>query len=298
MDAATVPFRHLLLAIAVAFVWGTNFVVIRIGLDTLPPLFFAALRFTFAALPAILFLPRPKVSVGNLAAYGLLIGVGQFGVLFIALRSDISPGLASLVVQTQIFFTIGLSIWLNGERVRSFQWAALALGLAGLALIAANTGGSTTPLGLALILFAALSWAGGNMVAKANGGANMLHYVVWASVFSAPPLFALSFLVEGWPAIGAGLAAATPVTWGAVIWQATGNVMFGYAAWGWLLARHPAATITPVALLVPIFGLAASAYWLGEPLPLWKLFATGLVIAGLVVGIFWPRLRPARRTNG
>lgn len=298
MDAATVPFRHLLIAVAVAFVWGTNFVVIRIGLDTLPPLLFAALRFTFAALPAILFLPRPKVSLGNLAAYGLLIGVGQFGILFIALRADISPGLASLVVQTQIFFTIGLSIWLNGERVRSFQWIALALGLTGLALIAANTGGTTTPLGLALVLFAALSWAGGNMVAKANGGANMLHYVVWASVFSAPPLFALSFLVEGWPAISAGLAAATPVTWGAVIWQATGNVMFGYAAWGWLLARHPAATITPVALLVPIFGLAASAYWLGEPMPLWKLLATGLVIAGLVVGIFWPRLRRTARPSG
>lgn len=295
MIAAPIPVRHLLLAVAVAAVWGSNFVVIRIGLDHLPPLLFAALRFLLAAVPLVFLLPRPRTSLANLAAYGVLIGAGQFGLLFIAMRSEISPGLASLVVQTQVFFTIGLSMWLTGERVQPFQWAALALGLAGLAVIALNTDGTTTPLGIALVLLAALAWAGGNMVAKGNGNANMLHYVVWASLFSAPPLFALSFLFEGWPAIRQGLVDADLVTWAAVLWQSVGNTMFGYAAWGWLLARHPAATITPVALLIPIFGMAASAYWLGEPLPGWKLGATALVLSGLVIGILYPRLRPRRR---
>jgi O-acetylserine/cysteine efflux transporter len=115
--------------------------------------------------------------------------------------------------------------------------------------------------------------------------------VVWASLFSIPPLFLMSLWLEGWPAIVAGVAHADALTWGAVAWQAVGNTMFGYAAWGWLLARHPAATVTPMALLVPVFGMGASAILLHESLPLWKLAAAALVLAGLAVNMLWPKVR-------
>lgn len=287
------PWRHLLLAIAVVAVWGTNFVVIRIGLYHLPPLFFACLRFTFAFVPLALVLPRPAVPWGRLAAYGLLIGVGQFGLLFFAMNGRITPGLASLVVQSQVFFTIFLSMRATGERVQPVQWLALLLATAGILVIMAHADAHTTPLGLVLVLLAAVSWSGGNMVARTGGPVNMLAFVVWASLFSAPPLFVASLLLEGWPAIVAGLHRADAITWGAVLWQSTANVMFGFAAWGWLLARHPAATITPMALLVPIFGMGASTLWLGEPLQAWKLAAAGLVLGGLAINLLWPVL--ARR---
>lgn len=287
----TLPLRDVLLALAVVAVWGTNFVVIRIGLDHLPPLLFAALRFVLAALPGVFLLPRPAVPWRNLAAYGLLIGAGQFGLLFIALRGHISPGLASLVIQIQVFFTIGLSIRLTGERVPGHQWAALGLAAAGLLVIVAHTDATTTPFGLGLVVCAALSWAGGNMAAKRGGARAMLPYVVWASLFSAPPLLVASFVLEGWDAIRDGLLRADLATWSAVAWQAVGNTMFGYAVWGWLLSRHPAALITPMALLVPVFGMGASALWLGEPLPAWKLGAAGLVLGGLALGLLYPRWR-------
>lgn len=285
---------RLLLALAVMAVWGTNFVVIKIALEHLPPLLLAALRFTFALIPLAFFLPRPKVPWRNLAAYGVLIGVGQFGVLFIAMRADITPGLASLLIQTQIFFTIGLAMRMTGERVQGHQIAALLIATSGIAIIALFSNGAVTPLGLALILFAALSWAGGNLVARAAGPVNMLAYVVWSALFAAPPLFALSFALEGWPAIRDGVMRADLTTWAAVLWQSIGNTMFGYAAWGWLLARHPASIVTPLALLVPVFGMGASAFFLAEPLPLWKLAAAGLVLAGLALNLFWPALRRPR----
>lgn len=285
------PLTHLALAIAVMAVWGSNFVVIKLGLDDLPPLLFAALRFAFALVPAVFFLKRPAASWRNLAAYGMLIGVGQFGLLFIAMRGDITPGLASLVVQMQVAFTIALSVWLTGERVTGAQIAALLLAALGLAVIATHAGGSATPLGLALVIGAALGWAGGNTVARAAGPVDMLAYVVWASMFAVPPLLALTLIFEGPAVIAAGLRGADAATWAAVAWQAVGNTMFGYAAWGWLLARHPAATIAPLALMVPVFGIAASAWWLGEPLPAWKLGAAALVISGLALGLLWPRVR-------
>ena len=79
--------------------------------------------------------------------------------------------------------------------------------------------------------------------------------------------------------------------WAAVLWQAVGNTLFGYASWGWLLSRYPAATVAPMALLVPVFGMAASAWYLGESLPAWKLGAAALVLSGLALNLFGVRRR-------
>lgn len=293
----TLPLRHFLLALSVVAVWGSNFVVIRWGLNAFPPLLFAALRFTLATVPAIFFLPRPAVGWGNLAAYGLLVGVGQFGLLYLAMGSQISPGLASLVIQTQVFFTLLLAMRASGERVQGFQWLALVLAASGVGVIATHTDGSTTVAGLAMILLAALSWACGNIVGKRAVGVNMLAYVVWSSAFAAPPLLALSLLVEGPQAVAGALRQAGAGAWAAVLWQSVGNTLFGYGVWSWLLSRHPAATIVPMALLVPVFGMGSSALLLGEGLPDWKLMAAALVISGLALNLLWPRLRAALRNT-
>jgi O-acetylserine/cysteine efflux transporter len=295
MTSHHLTLRDALLALAIVLVWGTNFVVIRLGLNALPPLFFATLRFTFVLLPAVFFLPRPKVAWSNLAAYGVCIGLLQFGILFIAMNGHISPGLASLVVQMQVFFTIGLAMWRRGEKLSPHHMAAFALALTGMAVIVAHNGHGTTVLGLSLVLIAAMGWALANQASReaARDGqqVNMLAYVVWAAMFSVPPLLALSLLLEGPAAIAHGISQATAVTWAAVLWQSVGNTMFGYACWAWLLSRYPAATIAPMSLLVPVFGFAASAAILGEPLPIWKLEATALIMGGLAVNLLW---RPRR----
>ncbi len=286
-------YSHLLLALAVVFVWGTNFVVIRWGLDGLPPFLFATLRFAFSALPWLLFIRRPAVPWHKLALFGVLLGAGQFALLFWAMRADISPGLASLVIQVQVFFTIGISLLTLGERVHGYQLTGLALALAGLSVIASHLNATLTLKGLALILAAAFFWACANMVVKSLGRVDMLGFMVWSSAFAVPPLFALSWAVEGPALMSASVQQASTGVWACVLWQAVGNTLFGYGAWNWLLARHPAATITPVALLIPVFGMSASALSLGEPLPAWKLGAGALVLCGLAVIVFWPRLRMA-----
>lgn len=232
----------------------------------------------------------------------MLIGAGQFGLLFVAMTHYISPGLASLVIQTQVFFTVGMAVLLAGERVRAFQWLAMAIALAGIALIgwhAVTEGAAITPLGLLLILLGALAWAAGNMVSRAAGRIDALAYMVWSSIFAIPPLVLLSLWLEGWPAVQRGLVQAGWTTWVAVLWQSVGNTLFGYGVWAWLLARYPAASVTPLALLVPVFGMSASAWWLAEPLPGWKIAAALLVIGGLALNMLWPRIAGQwRRATG
>jgi len=293
---AGLPASHLLLALAIVAVWGTNFVVIKVSLESFPPFLFAALRYIFALLPVVFFMPKPKVSWVNLCVYGLATGVGQFGVMYFAIDGCISPGLASLVIQTQVFFTIGFAMFFAKERLKLYQAVAVAVAMTGLVMIALHTDATTTFLGLALVVFAGLSWGVANTVSRRAGAINMLSYVVWASAFSIPPLLIISLIFEG----GAGhlweVTLVAPMgAWIGVLWQAWANTLFGYAAWGWLLSKHPAAVVAPAPLLVPIFGMGASAFFLGEALPSWKIMAAGLVITGLVINLFWPALREKSR---
>jgi O-acetylserine/cysteine efflux transporter len=291
---AQISRTHFLLALAIVAIWGSNFVVIKLALNHLPALLFATLRFALVFFPLALFLKKPNVSFSNLASYGLLIGVGQFGLLFIAMKGHISPGITSLVIQLQVFVTIGISVIRGSEKLRMYQYVALGLAILGLAIIAIYGGGSATPLGLFLVIAAAISWGIANIVSRAAGNIDMLAYVVWAAGFAVPPLFVLSLVFEGWQADLAGVRQADALAWGAVIWQSVANTMFGYGLWGWLLARYPAATITPMALLVPLFGMSTSALVLGEALPAWKIIAAGLVLSGLALNIFWPRYSQIR----
>jgi O-acetylserine/cysteine efflux transporter len=287
----TLPASHLLLALAIVAVWGTNFVVIKLTLGAFPPFLFAALRYTFAFLPLVFFIRRPKVSWVNLCIYGLAVGVGQFGILYFAVDGRISPGLASLVIQTQVFFTIGFAMFFAKEHLRIYQMLAVGVAMTGLGIIALHTDANTTFLGLALVLFTGLSWGVANTVCRRAGSINMLSYVVWSSAFAIPPLFLISFLFEGgWESINTSLTLASLGAWVGVLWQSWANTLFGFAAWGWLLSKHPAVVVAPAPLLVPIFGMGAAAYFLAEPLPLWKILAAGLVITGLVINLFWPNI--------
>jgi len=295
IKTTTLPLSHLLLALAIVAIWGTNFVVMKNCLAIFPPFLFAALRYTFALLPMAFLIPRPKVPIWNLALYGLLVGVGQFGIVYYAVNSQISPGLASLVIQTQVFFTIGFAMLINQERLGLYQVLALLLAVIGLLIIALHADATTTLLGLALTVFAGFSWGVANTVGRYAGIGSpreLFAYVVWASAFAVPPLLLISAVFEGGVAhLSAVLGQAPLGAWLGVFWQSWGNTLFGYAAWAWLLSKHPAAVVAPMPLLVPIFGMGASAIYLDEGLPAWKLFAAGLVMVGLLINVSWPRLK-------
>ncbi len=277
---------HQLLAFLVAFIWGTNFVFIKYGLDELPPFLFATIRFLLVAFPLVFFLPKPKARWSLIATYGVLLGFGQFGLMFYAMRSDISPGLASLVIQMQVFFSIIFAIFLFKESVKGTQWLALVIALAGIVLIAINVEGQTTVLGLVLILLAAMSWALGNMTVKKAGNVDIIAFLAYSSLFSVPILACLSLYFEGWELIKNSLETATINSVYVVLWQSIGNTLIGYGIWNYLLSRYDAAIVTPWALLVPVSGMLASNLMLSEPMPYWKLIAALLILTGLAINLY------------
>ena len=186
------------LSLLIAAIWGFNFVVIKVGVASVPPLALATLRFLFSVFPAILFVKRPRAPLGKVAAYGLFLGVGEFGFLFTAIKLGAPAGLSSILLQSQAFLTALLASIFLGEKLKAHNFAGMSVAALGLALFAlgAGTGGLDAAL-IAMIVAAALGWAAANVTARSMPGVDALGLMVWSSLFSPLPLAALSLLFEG-----------------------------------------------------------------------------------------------------
>lgn len=285
--------KDLLLILTIVLVWGVNFAVIKVGVADVPPLMLGGLRFMLAAFPALLFLRPPKVPIRLYLLYGLTISVGQFSLLFTAIHIGMPTGLASLVLQSQAFFTmLFAALWLK-EQWHVNQLAGLVLAAGGLVLIG-SAHGLTMPLaGFILTIAAASMWACGNIVTRAvgrHGPMNQLAFVVWASLVPPVPLLLLSAWIEGPQAMATALAQFNWTAFGAVAYLAWAATLFGYGVWTALLSRYPANRIAPFSLLVPLVGLTTGWLVFGEVLKPVHFAGGALLMAGLLVNLFGGRL--------
>ncbi|WP_417307553.1 EamA family transporter [Devosia sp.] len=284
------PLRHILLSFAVATVLGMSFVAVRWGVDEVSPLLMTAARYALAAFPALFFIKRPPVSWRLLATYGLLIGVGQFGLLFLAIKLGMPAGLSSLVIQLQVFFTIGLAFVFFGERPRPWQIIGALVAFGGIAVIALERLEGAALLPLVLTIAAAGFWGFGNMASKRAGRIDMTGFVVWSALFPVLPLVAGAVLLDG-PGIFA--AAAQNLTWrglASAAFMAWGATLFGFSMLARLLSLYPASQVSPFMLFVPVAGIASAGLLLGETVTGIEIAGSALVFLGLMINVFGGRL--------
>ena len=275
--------KHVLLAIVVTALWGCNFVVIRVGLDSFPPLLLVALRFVLAAVPAF-FLPRPSMSWKRLISLGLMWFVTQFSFLFLGMAWGMPPGLASVVLQSQVFFTMAIAAVALRETPRPKQIAGTCVALAGLGLIGLTAGsGGVSVLGFTLVLAAALCWALGNILMRGAGTVDILPMIVWLSIIPPLPLLGMSYFFEGPEKIGQALTHLSVTGVGAVLYLTVFSTVIGYGGWGKLLKTYPAGVVAPFSLLIPVFGATCAYLTLGETFGPRRMAGMALILAGLAV---------------
>ena len=284
------PLRHVLLALAVATTWGLSFIAIRWGVDEVSPLLLTALRYTFAALPAVIFIRPPKADWRIVVAYAFAIGVGQFGLLFLAIKLGMPAGLSSLVIQLQVFFTIFLAFLIFGERPNLSQILGALIAFAGIGVIAVERIEGAALLPLVLTILAAVFWGFGNIASKKAGRVDMLSFVTWSALVPPIPLALAAVALDG-PGIFA--SALEHITWrgiGSIAFMSYAATLFGFGAWAWLLSRYPASQVTPFGLFIPVVGVVAGALLLGEHITMLEVAGGALVLLGLVVNVFGQRL--------
>ncbi len=284
------PSRHVLLAMLVTVLWGLNFLAIHASLQHFPPLFLVALRVGLIAVPTLLLVPRPQVPVRWLLGYGLGFGTEQFIGLYLGMAAGFPAGLASLVLQASAPFTVLLGALLLREQLTPRRATGVAIAVVGLGLVGltraegAAGAGSWGPF--LLVVAGAAGWALGNLASRLAAPPNPLHLTLWMSVVPPLPMLALSLVVEGPDRIWTSLASSgTPqalTAWAGLGYTVILGTVAGSGIWVWLMARHPAGVVAPFSMLVPVVGVGAAWWALGErPAPL-ALAGGGLVVGGVL----------------
>jgi O-acetylserine/cysteine efflux transporter len=289
--------RDILSGLVAALALGLAFIAIKIGVGQAPPLLLTALRFIFAAVPAIFFVARPKAPAPLVALYGLLIGVGVFGLMFLAIAHGMAAGLASLVIQLQAFITVFFAWALLRERPTAIQMSAASLAFLGIVVIGSARLGGASLGPFLLVIAAALCWGAANIVGKRAGRIDMFAFTIWSSLAAPAPLLALSLFFEGPRAIAA-LAHPSWILMLCVAGLAYGGTVLGFGLWSRLLAHYPAAEVAPFALLIPVAGMVSGWLVFAEPLSPIEFAGAALVMAGLSFNVFGERWLAQRRRLG
>jgi O-acetylserine/cysteine efflux transporter len=284
----------LLQALLVVAIWGFNFVVIKWGVADVPPLLLGCLRFSLLFAGGALLVRRPRVPWRWLIAYGMTVGVGQFAGLFCAIKFGMPAGLASVVLQSQAFFTLFFARFMLGEHWRASQLTGLLLAASGLVLVGFAHGGNMTMIGFVLTLGAALSWGLSNVVVRLmvlrGHKIEPLGFVVWSGLVPPLPFLLLSLWLEGAAADWSALVHFSLSSLAAVAYLSFAASLLGYGIWSRLLARFPANQVAPFSLLAPLVALVASTLLLAEHLSAVQALGSVLLLCGLLVNVFGARL--------
>ena len=291
-------FKHCLVAASVAVMWGLNFLAIDLSLEQFPPFLLVALRFALLAVPALLFVPMPQIRARWIIGYGLGFGLLQFLFLYWAMAAGMPAGLASLVLQASGPFTVMLGMTFLRERVRGSQLTFLLVAMAGLAVVGWQRFESNASiLPFLLTLAGAFGWAIGNICNRQSQTTEPIRLTMWMSVVPPMPMLLLSLAVEGPERIGdsfRGLSSPTGMlAIAGLLYTVIIATVLGSGVWSWLMARNPAGVVAPFSMLVPIVGMSAARFFLGETVSLGELCGAVLVI----IGVLGAGMRAAKGTK-
>ncbi|HFR4114944.1 TPA: EamA family transporter [Yersinia enterocolitica] len=279
-----------LIALLITAIWGVNFSIIKLGLITTDPLILAGIRFTLCALPAVFFIKKPDTSWRYIIGYGLLFGIGLWGIVNLGIKAGVSAGIASLVLQFGAFFTMVLGAFLFHENLSKYQYIGIIVALLGLTSIIFISDGSVTFIGLALVLCGAVVWGLVSIIIKKSDTKQVFSFLVWSSLFSPIPLFILSYLFNGPSGFTELAIHFNTTTLFSILFQVYPNTLFAYWVWNSLLTKYPVSVVAPLSLLVPIFGMLGSVMIFNESIPPGKTIAMVFIISGLIIGLYGKRL--------
>ncbi|MBG1231867.1 EamA family transporter [Aestuariivirga litoralis] len=283
---------HLALAILIAAIWGFNFIPIKLAVNEVPPFMLTALRFFFAAIPAIFFIPRPKESFSWVAAFGLMLGIGQFGFLFLAIKLGLPAGLTSLVMQLQAFFTIFFAWMIMNEVPKPQQTVGSLVAFAGMGAIAFDRWTGSQVLPLLLCITAAAGWAAANIISKMIRPQNTTSFVIWSGLAVPIPMLILSWFFEDHAQALAVFTHPSLTVVLSLLYLVVLSTIFGYAGWNYLFNHYTASTVAPFSLLIPLFGVLSAAVVFGERFDSFEIAGAVLIVLGLLVSNFGQKLWP------
>ncbi len=274
--------QHFLALAFAQVLWGANFAVLKLGLETWPSLFFVALRLGAVAIVVTPFVGLPKRhQLPGLLMLALLLGVIHFGTLFAGLTL-VDAATSSILIQIQVPLSALAAAAFFGDRIGWRRWTGMGLAILGIALLVGRPAFQGGWLGTGLILVASLSWVGANLWAKRlSAEIDGWRMMAWLALLAAPMMLVLSFLVEHGQMEAvrdAGFAA-----WFAMIYQVAVVTAVCYGLWYAMIQRYPVSQVMPFTLLEPVFGALTAVLLLGESWDWLMVLGALVTVSGLAI---------------
>ena len=272
------------LLFALMALWGLNFSVIKLGVNSVHPLILTALRFSFAVFPLIFFIKKPDVPWRYLIAYGLSFGVGVWGLTTLSIGAGVSAGMASLLLDMSVVSSLLVGWLCLNETMTRNKLLGAGLALLGLILIMYSEGGSVTGKGLVLVLMASVFWSINGLIVKRANTKSIFAFNIWGMVFAPLPLLLLAVMLEGTQVITELPNQLTQWTLFSALFQAYPTTLLGYWFWNKMIMKYSVSSVAPMTLLVPVFGILGGYWFYDESIETSQIIAAVLILLGLFVG--------------
>ena len=269
------PFRDLILAISVPFLWGIGFVITKLGMEQFPPMLINGLRWSLTGLVLVWWFPIPKMLLKKLLVISFVGCTLQYSLTFSGLNI-IDASSAVLFVQCEVPFGVLFAFLFLNERPGMKNLLGIFIAFVGLIVLSGSPDLQGKYLGVILVLCGACTWAVGQVFAKpVSEKLNGIILTAWLGVFAGPQLIIASQLIEG--NVLTNIRSADYQAWLIVLYLGLLMNVLGYSIWYYVLGRYPVNTVLPVMLLLPITGVLTAIVFLGER-PDIKVFIGGLII--------------------
>ncbi len=275
------PPSHIAIALGTALLWGFGFVTSKYGADHMPPLFFLALRFTLMALMLLWFVRPPAGRWLAVGLFALTMGVGHFGLFYVALNIGVEASTAAIIWLTQVPLSALLAGIVLRERPGWMAHLGIAIAFGGAVLLVGEPRHTGNAAGIALMFGSSIAWAVANVQVKRLTDISPLALNGWMSAISAMLLFPLSFALEE-----GQIASLLQPDWrlhSSLVYQVVGSTLLAYWAWYYLLAHNKVATVAGFMLLVPVVGVIFGVFILGDPITWQTLVGGAIIVSGVAL---------------
>lgn len=279
--------------VAVYLVWGSTYLAIRFAIETIPPFVSAGLRFLISG--AILFLwqllrgePVPsKVEWRSASIIGLLLLLGGNGCLVWA-EQRIPSGIASLFIATAPLWMVLIDAFRpGGTRASWLTWLGVLIGFLGTALLANpwqthTTGSALDPVGMAVLIFAALSWSVGSLYSrKASLPDSPLMGTGMEMLVGSLGLFVLATLTGEWGQFHVAQVSLRSIA--GLAWLIIFGSGIGFVAYTWLLRNAPTPIVSTYAYVNPMIAIMLGVLVAGERLESLEIISAFIILTGVVL---------------
>ena len=270
---------ELILAASVPLLWGIGFTFAKAGLTEFPPLFLMGLRFSLASLVLVWFVPIPRSQLKQIFWISFVGSTLQYGMTFTGL-SMLDASLAIIIIHLEVPFSVLLAAIILKDKPGIQRILGMLISFAGIVLIAGQPSLRGQLSAILLTAAGAMMWAVGQvMVKRLKNPPSGFALTAWIGVFSGPQMILGSFIFEDSQL--ESLSNASWIGWGVILYLALIMTILGYGIWYSVLSHNPVSKVMPVMLLLPVFTIASSMFFLGEHPSLMIFFGAAVVIGGV-----------------